>query len=76
MQFSNLRALKACLDRAMGFTIIPEVTIRADLESGRYVELPWSGGYNETSIIMIWHSEKWRSPVLKSFMDTVEKAFQ
>ncbi|WP_187170334.1 LysR family transcriptional regulator [Salidesulfovibrio onnuriiensis] len=75
LQFSNLRVLKACLDRAMGFTIIPERTIRADLASGRYVELPWTGDYNETSIIMIWHSEKWRSPVLRSFMDRVEKTF-
>ncbi len=75
LQFSNLRSLKACLDRGMGVTIIPELTIREDLVSGRYVELPWTGDYNETSIIMIWHNEKWRSPVLKAFMDKVEKAF-
>ena len=35
-----------------------------------FVVLPWTEEDLKVAQLMIWHHEKWLTPVLKSFMDT------
>jgi hypothetical protein len=42
--------------------------IRGELAEGRLSKLRWCAEHFETSVIMIWHVEKWCSPLLKHFM--------
>lgn len=72
MEFSSLAALKQCLRSGLGVTIIPEVSIRSEVDHGSLVTLAWQGDPLETGILMIRHREKWLSPPLRTFMDLVK----
>jgi DNA-binding transcriptional LysR family regulator len=67
--FSCTKALRNCLRNGTGLSLCPEVTVSDDLASNRLAEVQWESDYKETAIIMIWHSDKWCSPLLKHFMD-------
>jgi len=43
------------------------------LAAGNLVKLKWNSPDNETPVIMIWHAEKWCSPLLKQFMSLCEE---
>jgi DNA-binding transcriptional LysR family regulator len=57
-----------CLKLNVGYTICPEIIARDQFVDGELVELKWASTPFETSVIMIWHAEKWCSPLLKHFM--------
>jgi hypothetical protein len=38
--------------------------------------LPWPEEQLETAILMIWHEDKWLSPILQAFMDTVKEVMR
>ena len=60
----------------MGITICPEVSVQKELSEKSLVKLNWSEKDVETSVIMIWHSEKWCSPLLERFMVLSCEEFQ
>jgi DNA-binding transcriptional LysR family regulator len=49
------------------------VAVDEELAAGDLVKLKWDSPDNETPVIMIWHAEKWCSPLLKRFMSLCEK---
>lgn len=65
--------MRQCLTRGVGMTICPEVAIDNALAAGDLVKLRWDGPDKETPVIMIWHVEKWCSPLLKQFMALCEE---
>ena len=68
-RFSSVNSLRACLSQGVGITICPEVSVREELSEGSLARLKGAVGDQETSVLMIWHNEKWCSPLLKQFMD-------
>jgi DNA-binding transcriptional LysR family regulator len=58
--------------RSIGITICPEKVVESELAETSLVKLPWGGWGMDTSILMIWHAEKWCSPVLSRFVITRE----
>ena len=64
--------MKACLKRGIGFTLCPEVSVEEELKQKNLVRLTFKGDNDEASLIMIWHSEKWCSPLLNHFMKLSE----
>lgn len=69
MEFNSVEMLKACLARSPGVAMMPEFTVRAELDKGTLSVLRWEDPYMETAILMIRHRKKWISPALKAFMD-------
>lgn len=67
MEFSSCNSLRACLQRGIGLTICPTVSIGKELQEGSLQVLNWPQTF--TSVIMIRHVDKWCSPVLKRFME-------
>jgi DNA-binding transcriptional LysR family regulator len=65
--------MRACLKRGIGFTICPEVSVEKELKEKSLVRLHSRDATNEVSLIMIWHSEKWCSPLLRHFMRLSEE---
>ncbi len=63
LEFSSLNSLRNCLQRGIGHSICPRVAVKAELADGRLAEISWGGAQMETSVIMIWHAEKWCSPL-------------
>jgi DNA-binding transcriptional LysR family regulator len=64
--------MRACLKRGIGFTICPEVSVEEELREKSLVRLHSRDENDEASLVMIWHSEKWCSPLLRHFMELSE----
>lgn len=69
LEFSSIEMLKACLTRSSGVAMIPEITVRAEIDRGDLSILQWEDPHMETAVLMIWHKKKWLSPSLRAFMD-------
>ena len=72
-EFSSVRGMRACLKRGLGFTICPEISVSGDLKEKTLVRLDSRDDGSEAALIMIWHVEKWCSPLLKHFMQLSEE---
>ncbi len=71
--FSSSRGLRNCLYKGVGLTVCPAVAVREELSLGLLERLDWVGEVQETSVIMIWHRDKWCSPLLSRFMELAEE---
>jgi DNA-binding transcriptional LysR family regulator len=72
IESNSLEAIKQWVAAGLGVTVIPEISVRSEMKQGRLTALSW-GEDIETAVIMIWHKDKWLSPVLEDFMDTVRR---
>lgn len=61
--------MRTCLKMGFGITVCPQVSIINELEAGVLSQVNCSELDETTSVLMIWHAQKWCSPVLKKFMD-------
>jgi DNA-binding transcriptional LysR family regulator len=69
VECGSLEAVKRYAAAGLGITILPEIAARAELAAGTLVPLPWREGPLEAAVLMLWHKDKWVSPVLGDFMD-------
>lgn len=69
LEFNSVAAIIACVRQGLGLTLIPKVAVSHEINTKKLIALPWSDGDFEVAQLMIWHQDKWLSPVLKSFMD-------
>lgn len=69
LEFNSVEMLKSCLATSDGVTMIPEVTVRSEIDRGELSVLQWEEEHMETAVLMIRHKEKWLSPSLQTFMD-------
>lgn len=69
IQYNGIQGLKQCLRMGIGIALLPEITVREELDHRELVALPWSEAPFETALLMIWHKDKWISPALKGFME-------
>ncbi len=68
IEFSCNQGLRQCLLRGVGVTICPRVSVERELASGELRTLAWHAPLPEAAVFMIWHTEKWCSPLLNAFM--------
>ena len=52
--------------------MMPMMAIKEEIADKKLVILPWPEETIETAILMIWHKDKWISPTLHAFMNTVK----
>ena len=76
IELNSIEAIKHCVIKGIGITIIPMMSIAQEIEQQKIVILPWSEEQLETAILMIWHKDKWLSPTLQAFMDTAKEVMQ
>ena len=69
IEYNSIEAIKQCVLRGLGITLLPESALQNEIERKRLMSLPYSEGPLETAILMIWHKDKWISPALKCFMN-------
>ena len=72
IESNSLEAIKQWVAAGLGVTIIPGISVRPEIDQRRLAVLPWAEEL-ETAVIMIWHKDKWLSPVLEDFMNTVRR---
>jgi len=76
MELNSIEAIKQCVIKGIGVTMIPMMSVAQEIAQQKLKILPWSEEKLETAILMIWHKDKWLSPTLQAFMDTVKKVMQ
>ena len=66
LEFSSGSSLRGCLQRGIGLSFCPRVSIAREVQAGSLQVLDWPETF--TSVIMIRHVDKWCSPLLTRFM--------
>ena len=66
--------MRRCVARGIGLTVCPAVSVKRELTEGTLKQIDCQKPEDNIPILMIWHIEKWCSPLLKRFMD-LAKAF-
>ena len=76
LEFNSVAAIIECVAAGLGVTLIPEIAVSRELELKNLVILPWSESNIEVAQLMIWHQDKWISPIMKGFMDTAREVLK
>ena len=76
LEFNSVAAIIECVAAGLGVTLIPEIAVSRELELKNLVTLPWSESNIEVAQLMIWHQDKWISPIMKGFMDTAREVLK
>lgn len=69
MELSSVGAIKQCTICGLGATILPKISVKDDLASGKLIELDWAGPKLEIKTQLIYHQEKWLTPPMKAFLE-------
>lgn len=72
VEFASIETVKRCVMVGMGVSVLPTVAVRADLMCGRLSALEWSEPF-EVATQMAWHKGRWKSPVLKAFLEAARE---
>jgi DNA-binding transcriptional LysR family regulator len=72
IEMNNIEAIKQTIRAGIGVTIIPEIAIRIDVEKGEMARVCWVDDL-ETGLLMIHYKDKWCSPAVEAFMDTMRR---
>ena len=73
IEFSSGYSLQRCLQRGIGVTICPEISVSRELREGSLKLLGTKEIVSETPVVMIWHIDKWCSALLQLFIDLTKK---
>lgn len=73
VEFASLEAIKECVKAGMGFTVLPVVAVRRELEENELVGLPWTGPPLVVRTQLVRHRDKWMSPALTAFLEHVRR---
>lgn len=76
MWFDNAEAIKQCVIANMGISFLPKMTVEKDLEQGKFTKINLNQKFdNQIKLQMITHKQKWLSPALKAFMETLKENY-
>ncbi len=69
LELNSVAAIKACVRRGLGITIVPRIAVEEELAQGKLTAIDWVEDPLEAALLMIWYKEKWLSPTLKAFIN-------
>lgn len=64
MEFGSLEAIKHCVKSGLGISLLPKIVVEEDINRGELLKLNWTDAPIAFQARMVFHSEKWMSPVL------------
>lgn len=76
IEINSLEAIKQCILKGLGVAMIPLMAIEKEVAQKEMIILSWPEEALETGILMIWHKDKWLSPTLEAFMNTVKEVMK
>lgn len=68
LEFSSAETIKQCAKVGIGIAFLPEIAVKAELERGELISLPWEMPNLQVVTQMLWHKDKWLSPAIKAFL--------
>lgn len=76
LEFASVEAIKQCVIAGLGVSLLPEVAVRKEIDSGQLAALTWIGPSFSTVLQLIWHKDKWMSPAIRAFMTMASSALK
>jgi len=73
LEFQSIEAIKRCVSAGMGVSVLPTVTVEAELAAENLSELRWQEQIR-VGTLMAWNEERWASPALLAFLETAREA--
>jgi len=73
LEFQSAEAIKQCAISGIGIAFLPEVVAQAEVERGELVALPWQIPDLHVYTQMLWHKDKWLSPIILSFIEAARE---
>ncbi len=74
LNINSITAIKQCIVAGTGITVIPRVAVEKEIAAGSLAILTWMGRkVHYADLLMIWHKDKWMSPILKAFIEAIRK---
>src|SRR5215218_3057778 len=74
LEFQSIEAIKRCVSAGMGVSVLPAVSVEAELASGSLSELGWREPIR-VGTLMAWNGQRWASPALRAFLQTAREVF-
>lgn len=74
LAMNSVEAIKQCVIVGMGITILPAVTVSAELAGGKLAPVNWTEEFGAITQ-MLWHKDKRLSPALSAFLDLARVMF-
>ena len=68
LAITGIETLKRLVARGCGVAILPETAIVAERRAGEVIVLPWRDFGREQAILLLYHKDKWLSPMLTDFI--------
>jgi DNA-binding transcriptional LysR family regulator len=68
-----VEAIKQCVVAGLGIAVLPEMAVHEELAQRRLVALRWSEPDFAIGTHLVWHKDKWQSPALRAFLETVRE---
>jgi DNA-binding transcriptional LysR family regulator len=72
IEMNSIEAIKQTIQAGIGLTVIPEMAIRREVANGAMARVRWQEEM-ETGLLMIHYKDKWRSPAVDAFMETMRR---
>jgi DNA-binding transcriptional LysR family regulator len=73
LEFQSAEAIKQCAISGIGIAFLPEIVTKAEVERGELVALPWQIPDLHVYTQMLWHKDKWLSPIILSFIEAARE---
>lgn len=73
LEFQNAEAIKQCAITGIGIAFLPIKTVEVEIERGQLVSLPWKIPDLHVYTQMLWHKDKWLSPIISGFIDATRE---
>lgn len=70
LEFDSVEAIKRCAVAGLGVSVLPEVTVRGELERGELVALRQRGAETTVDTQVVRHGGRWLSPAVRAFLGT------
>ncbi|GAB6991274.1 LysR family transcriptional regulator [Paenibacillus pini] len=69
LEFWSIETIKNCVIAGLGISLLPLVSVRSEIESGKLIRLPWDDSPCRVATQMVYHPDKWMSPALQAFIN-------
>lgn len=72
LEFGSVEAIKQCVISGLGISLLPLITVQSELNEGKLTSLDWDKKEGNVVTSLAYHKNKWLSPALKMFIQTVK----
>ncbi len=73
LEASSIETIKQLIMLGLGISMLPRFTVEKELSEGRMHAVCWDGPIPNYKVQILYHKDKWISPILQSFLDATRE---